>query len=228
MATTLTAVESNRRQAARQEFVAACWKGKPAVDLLPLAEAAGMSAADADALAGEIAQGKQDKTLADALPRLRREADKAQAAFDKINAKAQAEIERLENAVQSAGFAAEDARRPVHDAEAAARRLALLADRGDVPADMLPQEVFDTRRREAGERKRYELHAAQVQARRTVEDRRAYVQHLTDCLRELPIRYGPDPERQAIEARLAAAQDALKAAEGQLQQATAAYERAAG
>ena len=172
---TLTQAQADKQAKARAAFVAACWKGTPAADLLPLAESAGMNATQADTLAGEISKAREDKALADTLPGLRREATKARTDLEKVKAESEAAIAQLEDAIEAAAITADIAKRAVYAADDAAQRVRMLADRGDVPTDYLPREVMAIREREAAEREKNAIHRRWVEATNAVANIRGAI-----------------------------------------------------
>ena len=96
-------------------------------------------------------QFRADKLLADNLPRLRREAAKVKADYDKITLAGEDEIAKLEATIDAAGDVADTAQRAVYEAGTAATRCLDAVDRGVMPESQLPKEALAIRKLKVAE-----------------------------------------------------------------------------
>lgn len=186
--TTLTQSAKQQKKQARAAFIDAAWAGAPADRLAELASASGLEPAAADAILVRIAEAHGDVTEAANVVQLRRAASKAQTHHDATSARTAAAIEKLEAEADAAAFDSDAARRALHDAEAAARRVLAVYGEGLVPPAHLPEEVLALIARRKPEHKAAEAQSAMIAATNERNRIRDHVHQLEAELRDLPLR----------------------------------------
>jgi hypothetical protein len=222
----LSELEAENRMAARNEFVLAAWQGREPSELLSLANAAGLTGAEADRLVERIGKGKEQVEHANRLPRLRKESAAVDARFEKIQSHAAAEIERLEGERESAAAEADAACKAVYAAENSARELLLMHDEGLLPTEHTPKEIRALLvRRDATERAR-RADSARVAALRERNRRRAVVADTEAMLEKARASIVIERNEPRLEERVKKAKQSLREAEDQLKVAEAAAEAA--
>ncbi|HMN39650.1 MAG TPA: hypothetical protein PKE29_02320 [Phycisphaerales bacterium] len=224
--TTVTQIAHTKTHQARAEFIDAAWASEPADRLADMAVAAGLEPIEADAIIARIAEARGDVAAAEDAIQRRRAASKAKADCDATSARISAAIEKLEAEAEAAALEADTARRALHEAESAARRLLLAYDQGLLPAARLPKEVLSLIERRESERATAQAHAAMIAATNQRNRVRDDVERLDAQLRTLPM----SPDRKLQESRLKEelerAKAALTAAETRLSDAEGAHARA--
>jgi hypothetical protein len=222
----LAELEVQNRKEAHRDFVAAMWEGAEPSRLLSLARAAGMSGDGADALIARVAQAKEQVTLAKRLPRLRKDAAGATGRLQKIQARANAEIARLESEVRDAAFEVEAAQRAVNEADSASRQLLLMHDEGLLPGTEAPEEIlYLVDRRDAEERFR-QADSARIAADNERDRVRKAVRGIEERLATMPISNTSEYEESHLKDRLKEARRQLAEAESNLKKAEAAADSA--
>lgn len=213
--TTLSEKQKTQRAAARKKFIDHAWMdGTGGDDLLPMAEAAGLTPAEADALLAQIETAKPDIILADGVLGLRRKVTLAEKELARVKTANEPEIERMETEIETATVATAEARRVLGESEAAATRLKLLVDKGLLPGRVIPKSVLDLRDRHAAEAKAQELQRQRNDARNLIaecESDLAEIERRKDTNRPWPKDEG------AVRKKLAAARAALSETEGALE-----------
>jgi len=222
----LTELETQKRTSAQNAFLAAVWQGEEPGKLLPLADEAGWTSQEADRLVQRVRQAKEDIAHANRLPALRKGAAGKQARFEKVQSRAAAEIERLEDETEAAAAEADASQKAVYAAEASARQLLVLHDEGLLPDDQAPNEVRRLIERRAAEERSHEADRARTTAREERNRCRQEVQTLERRLADEPLAVMGSQSERALQARLKDAKRELSNAEERLTQAETAAETA--
>lgn len=226
MLTELAALETQNRKAAHRDFVAAVWEGALPSQLLPLARAAGLAGDEADALIERICQAKEQIDHVNRLGRLRKDAAAAQANLDKVQARANAEIAKLESQMRDAAYEAEAAQKATNEADGSSRQLLAMYDEGLLPATEAPRDVLNLVERRDAEAQVIKLDQARVAAFDERNRRRAIVHNIQERLANLPITRTSPTDESMLEDRLKEAKRQLADAESRLKKAEAVAEAA--
>ena len=222
----LTELEMQKRTSARNAFLVAVWQGEEPARLLPLANEAGWTSQEADRLVQRVRQAKEDIVHTNRLPALRKDAAGKLARFEKVQSRAAAEIERLEDEVETAAAEAGASQKAVYAAEASARQLLILHDEGLLPEDQTPNEVRRLIERRAAEERSREADRARMAAREERNRYRQEVQTLERRLTDEPLAVMGSQSERALKARLKDAKHELDEAEERLAQAETSAETA--
>jgi hypothetical protein len=217
----LSELETQNRTEDRQSFVLAAWHGVEPAGLLSLAEGAGLTGEEADELVNRIGRAKEQVDQVNRLGRLRREADAAESHLDKVQARATAETERLQNQVEEASFAASVARKAVYAAEESSRQLLAMHDEGLLPLTVGPKEVFCLIQRRAAEENSHQCDVARVAAFEERNRCRAIAGNIQERLANLPITLTSPNDESILQDRLKEAKRQLADAESRLKKAEA-------
>lgn len=223
----LESLQTQNLQSARYKFIAAAWRKRQAKELLELAHEAGLSGPEADELLAKIRKSDDQITRVERLPRLRKDAADAKAKLDRVSARADAEIEKMQNEVQQAGFQSEEAFKAVCAAEADAQELLALHDERMLLTD-IPDEVARLIERRDAEEKARVSHQAMREATDERDRCRHIVRAAEEALAHSPIVNALDHERHKdmLKDRVKNAQRQLDQAEKALEKAVAASEAA--
>jgi hypothetical protein len=217
----LSELEKQNRAAARSELVLAVWHGQEAERLLSLAGRAGLTGDEADRLIARISQAKERLTQVNKLPRLRKDAARANSRFEKVQARATADIARLEAEAQRAADEADVAQKAVHAAENSARQLLATYDEGLLAYAGAPEEVLRLiGRRDAEERFR-QSDMARAAAHEERTRCRTVVRNIQDRLANVPITLSSRDVESRLRDRLKVAKRQLVDAESNLRKAEA-------
>lgn len=218
----LTELEMQNRKAAREDFIAAVWDSEESVTLLPLASAAGLTGNEADALIERIREARESLVHVNNLPHLRKEAADANSRYEKVYARASAEIGRLEKQIHEAAWESESALKAMSDADAQAQRLLALYDEGLLPAGETPKEVFRLMTRRQLEEQFRQADMARVAAENERNRRLAVVQSIESRLANMPITRTTELDEKVLRDRLKEARRQLSDAESRMEKAEAA------
>jgi hypothetical protein len=217
----LTELEMQNRKAARDGFIQGVWQGMEPAKLLSLANAAGLTAKEADEFIVKISQGKEHVEHVSRLSALRKEAASTKAKLDKIDTHATAEISRLQSEVEDAAIANNAAQKALNAAEDSARRLLMLHDQGLLPLEDAPKEVRYLAERRAAEEKSWQADSARAVATADRDRRLAVVHDLEVKLANLPITLGGRRDEFVLRNLLKDARRHAAEAEDRLKQAQA-------
>jgi hypothetical protein len=215
----LAELETQNRKAAREEFVAAIWAGQKSSRLLSLASAAGLTGDEADNLIARINQAKEQLVHVNQLPHLRKDAASANSRFTKVQARANAEIDRLERETNEAAYETEIAEKALHAGEDSSRQLLAMYDEGLLPAAEVPSEVLRLIHRHEAEEKFRQMDSARVTASDERNRSRAIVRNIEDRLAHLPITLTSRQDESTLQNRLKDAKRQLADAEASLKKA---------
>ena len=151
--------ESVGAAAARRLFVEQAWGGKAAPEVLAdLAHAAGMTAADADKLAADVATAKAHVGAAGRCEALARDVREAERELERVREQESEVIDAAEARIDAAAVAVNVARRAAEAAEHAARRVLDAHGRGLVPDNALPQACVAIMEAQQAEAEKLEWH----------------------------------------------------------------------
>ena len=177
----LTQLAKEKTATARADFIAAVWRGEPAVRLLACASSTGLPLEEADRLITKIEALKPLKAAVANLATLRSEMEKASKAFAKTKAAKRAVIDKAENEIAEAAIVVADARKRLNAVEMARRELLEAECDGLAPRSFLTEEMEDQAAKDMAAQKRllqhreaaeYVRHCEQVlQSRTGVLDR---------------------------------------------------------
>lgn len=222
----LETLQMQNRKDARDKFIAAAWRNRPADELLALAAEAGLTGAEGDALLEKIGQARQQIAHVGQLPRLRKDAADANRRYEKAQAQVDAEIAKLESQARDAGYEAEVARKAMCEAEECSRQLLVLHDEGLLPATEIPNEVLGLIERREAEANFHKLSEARTEACDERDRFRAIVRNIEERLAKMPLALTSRYEQSALEERLKAAKRQLDQAETALKKAEAVADAA--
>jgi len=211
------------RKIAHAEFVKAAWANRPAMELLKLANEAGMKIPDADTLIEVIRKGQENVVLADRLPRLKKEADEARALAEKTCERNNEVISRLREENRHVWDKNEAAFRSMCDADQAVRDLLLLFDKGLLP--MPHREVTRLLSVRTAEEKSREAHTAWRKEEEAKDRFRSIVRNIERSLARLPLSVTLHRDRAELEKDLEVAKKNLAEAEKKVEAAKAFAEK---
>ena len=129
----LKALAEQKRKAAYEEFVQGAWSGRAAMEMLTLANEAGMKAEDADKLIARIREGQAKVLLADQAARLRKEVEESKVRYGKLYDRNMKEVGRLNGEIRHAEHKHNVLFTEMCDAERAIGDLYRLKDEGLMP-----------------------------------------------------------------------------------------------
>ncbi len=222
----LEALQTQTRMAAREKFIAAAWRQRPAEELLALAADAGLSGAEGDDLLEKVSRGREQVAHVEQLPRLRKDAAGANSRFEKVQARANAEIAKLESEIQEAAYEAEVAQKAAYAVEESSRQLLRMHDEGLLPANEAPDEVLQMIERRNAEESFRQVDMARMNAFEERNRWRGIVRNIEERLAHVPITLTSQRDESLLQDRLKEARRQLADAETTLKKAEAASEAA--
>jgi len=187
------------------------------LEMLTLANEAGLEIDKADALIAKIREGKEKVALADQVLRLRKEWADATAYAEKICERNNKEITRLEKENQLAGYKHDDAFRAMCEAHQAANDLLLLHDDGLLPTPH--KEVNRLLDGRAAEQKKRALENAWRDAEEERNRCRLIVYRIEQDLENLPMSISYRQDQGYLGDELAKAKANLADAEAKVEKA---------
>ena len=222
----LEALQTQTRMAAREKFIAAAWRQRPAEELLALAADAGLSGAEGDDLLEKVSRGREQVAHVEQLPRLRKDAAGANSRFEKVQARANAEIAKLESEIQEAAYEAEVVRKAFYAAEESSRQLLGMYDEGLLPMSEVPQEVLELIKRRDAEAEFQKVDMARAEVFNERNRWRGIVRNIEERLAHVPITLTSQRDESLLQDRLKEARRQLADAETCLKKAEAASDAA--
>jgi len=201
----VTAELNQAKQAAREAFIEAAWRGDPPAALAELAEAAGLAGQEADRLLAEIRKARDLARVAETEPACRKAYERARRQADKAEAKAR-RLEAQAERIRAEATAALEPKKTVWlEAERAVENLADFFETTPelVPSDHLPRPVRDRLARRERERTEDLRQAERIHRLRIVQGIKHRIEALEAKLANLPLSPWRRVEERDLEAEIA-------------------------
>jgi len=212
-----------KRKEAYEEFIKGAWSDRAAMEMLTLANEAGMKAEDADKLIAKILEGKKKVALADQAARLRKEVAESNTRYGKLYDRNMAEDARLTDEVQCAERKHNVLHREMCDAENAVQDLHQLKKEGLMPLPhkeltRLAEHYVVWKKHDQAKKVRIAAFDAHYRLTKNIEDFEYQIKHM-------PFTVTREYDLERAKAGLARAQREIVEAAAKLKDAEADVER---